>query len=361
MILTSHGTGGARRRLRVHCEADRALAFRGRTGSGALAFEVPGTDGRTYRLLLSEADVAAAMAAGAPVQRVAALFVHPRGPYAKRAGVDAWPKGRDARRYAGPWPVVAHPPCSRWTAYTFFARGGPKQHRAIGDDGGCFKAALESVRTWGGVLEHPRYSRAWPWFGIQRPARGGGWQRLLCGGWTCEVWQGTYGARVPKPTWLYYFSPNGRAPASLDWAVAVDRRATFSTLHRGEARRRSRQGIGIMSAQQRSRTPDRFRDVLIELARGAVAGDGGPVQGARRAIVEIPPAPARSGAASLVSWGTGGERRRLRVHCGEARAFDWRGDGTAVLDATDGRTYRLRLNADDLRVLVEAAAGEGVT
>ena len=178
---------------------------------------------------------------------------------------------RDARLYSGPWPVVAHPPCARWSAYTLFARGGVKQHRAIGDDGGCFAAALRAVRTWGGVLEHPRYSRAWRAFGIPHPPRGGGWQRLICGGWTCEVWQGRYGSPIPKPTWLYYFSPGGIAPASLDWAMAVERRAAFTTLHRNDSRRPSRRSaITLMSTQQRSRTPDRFRDVLIAMARGAV-------------------------------------------------------------------------------------------
>ena len=72
---------------------------------------------------------------------------------------------------------------------------------------GASRRRLRAVRTWCGVIEHPRYSRAWRAFGIQRPAGGGGWQRLVCGGWTCEVWQGRYGGRVPKPTWLYYYQP----------------------------------------------------------------------------------------------------------------------------------------------------------
>ena len=43
---------------------------------------------------------------------VAALYVEPKGCYVGVAGVDAWDEARDARRYAGPYPVVAHPRAS---------------------------------------------------------------------------------------------------------------------------------------------------------------------------------------------------------------------------------------------------------
>ena len=45
---------------------------------------------------------------------IAALYVAKGGCYSGLPGVDAWDEERDARRYAGPWPVVAHPPCQRW-------------------------------------------------------------------------------------------------------------------------------------------------------------------------------------------------------------------------------------------------------
>ena len=63
MKLTSHGTGGARRRMRYHCREHRALVYRGRAGDG-LVFECHGDDGRTYILRLDAGDVDALRAAG---------------------------------------------------------------------------------------------------------------------------------------------------------------------------------------------------------------------------------------------------------------------------------------------------------
>lgn len=126
---------------------------------------------------------------------IAALFVDPRGAYAGLPDVELWDEARDARKYPGPHPVVAHPPCSRWCqlAYINEKRYGHK----VGDDGGCFASALASVRRWGGVLEHPAFTYAWPAFGLPRPPRRG-WQRSIDGGWTCQVSQGAYGHRARK-------------------------------------------------------------------------------------------------------------------------------------------------------------------
>ena len=71
---------------------------------------------------------------------IAALFVQPKGCYAGLPEVDPWDEVRDARLYAGPHPVVAHPPCARWSRYW---SGGPsaRVRRTLGDDDGCFAAA----------------------------------------------------------------------------------------------------------------------------------------------------------------------------------------------------------------------------
>ena len=62
MRLQSHGTGGARRRMRYHSREHRPLVYRGRKG-GEWVCECHGDDGRTYILRLSADDVDALRAA----------------------------------------------------------------------------------------------------------------------------------------------------------------------------------------------------------------------------------------------------------------------------------------------------------
>lgn len=144
-------------------------------------------------------------------ETVAALFVH-RGTGAYTdLSVDPWDEGRDARDYHGPLPVIAHPPCSSWCqlAYINQKRYGHK----VGDDGGCFVSALESVRRWGGVLEHPAFPHAWPAFNLPRPVVGQ-WKSEGVS-WVTQVSQSAYGCPARKRTWLYYVGK--RAPFDVNW------------------------------------------------------------------------------------------------------------------------------------------------
>lgn len=210
---------------------------------------------------------------------IAALYVIRGGVYYDLADVDPWDEQRDARLYAGPYSVVAHPPCARWGRYYW---GGPssKVRHKLGDDGGCFERALSAVRRYGGVLEHPAYSRAWAAFGLNTPHRDGRWWAAdWHGGWTCHVEQGHYGHRARKATWLYAV---GVALPELTWgpsALAV-RPPSGITAEQRAARREwlleyeRRTGKAwccpeLLTKRERAATPAPFRDLLLSIAATA--------------------------------------------------------------------------------------------
>lgn len=184
---------------------------------------------------------------------IAALFVATRGCYMQLPNVDAWDVPRDARKYEGPYPVVAHPPCDRFGRWA-----GPK----VGEDGGCFASALESVRTFGGVIEHPEGSHAWRIYHLVTPPRSGGWISAGDGiGFTCCVEQGHYGHRARKATWLY--AAHVKLPA-LTWGASV---ATIGPRPgRDPVRERRIGAVQRMCRKERAATPIAFRDLLLSIA-----------------------------------------------------------------------------------------------
>jgi len=209
------------------------------------------------------------------VNTVAALYVETDGAYFGLPGVDPWDEARDARKYAGPHPVVAHPPCQRWGKLwagqpLWIKKTGERKTK--GDDGGCFSAALSSVRACGGVLEHPFGSHAWAHFGLSLPPRTGGWVKADDYGWTCCVEQGRYGHYARKPTLLY--AVRADLPA-LDWGTsapvfpqwAVDKYGIEKCKKAGELAFKG----GGTNSSPRIHTPPAFRDLLLSIARSARA------------------------------------------------------------------------------------------
>ena len=192
---------------------------------------------------------------------ISALYVAKGGCYFGVAGIDPWDADRDARLYAGPYPVVAHPPCQLWTrfAHVNFARWGG-EHNRPGNDGGCFSAALAAVRRYGGVLEHPAFSDAWKEFNLQRPEAG---KWLLKGGeWVCEVWQSAYGHKARKRTWLLYCGAVAPSPMIWDRPEAAYQIGFHD--QRGKARNKP-----TVSGKAASATPAAFRDALVSIARAS--------------------------------------------------------------------------------------------
>lgn len=212
-------------------------------------------------------------------QTVAALYVETGGCYFGLPEVDPWDEVRDARRYAGPHPVVAHPPCQRWGKLwagqpLWIKRTGERKIK--GDDGGCFKAALADARRFGGVIEHPWGSHAWPTFGLNVPPRSGGWISAdFHGGWTCCVEQGRYGHYARKPTLLVVYGVPVESLPDLEWGEsepsfpqeAIDRHGIEYCKKAGELAFKG----GGKDSSPRIGTPPAFRELLLGIARSVEA------------------------------------------------------------------------------------------
>ncbi len=193
---------------------------------------------------------------------VAALFIDPLGPYPTLPGVDCWNEARDARKYPGPHPVVAHPPCHLWVnfaALNFKRYGG--EHNRPGNDGGCFASAFGNVLSYGGVLEHPASSNAWTHYKLRRPSPPGWTWDQRSAGWVCEVWQSAYGHLARKRTWLFYVGAT--KPPEADW-----RREPGT--HQCGWFDRNKPTLGKKNA---SRTPPAFAAFLVGLARHSRKGN----------------------------------------------------------------------------------------
>jgi len=194
---------------------------------------------------------------------IAALYVETDGCYYGLEDVEPWDIGKDARLYEGPHPVIAHPPCQRWGRFWHGSIRRPHQYKQ-GDDGGCFAAALHAVRIYGGVLEHPKDSHAWRWFGLNRPDRDGGWIKADdVGGWTCCVYQGNYGHFSGKPTWLYSFNT---ARPELRWGPTEQRLHPKALAKHGYEKARRIGMLAMVGGKDKTRirnaTPVEFRDLL---------------------------------------------------------------------------------------------------
>lgn len=186
---------------------------------------------------------------------VAALYIDPKGPYPKITAqpVDCWDATRDARTYAGPNAVVVHPPCGPW---------GKQRHNYKGTEHDCAPRAVEQVRAFGGVLEHPAGSKLWEACGLPLP----GAEADAFGGYTVEVHQVEWGHVARKLTWLYLV---GVPREALETPPFPGRAPT----HWCSGNRNCKSGgsvppgIKVCSAQQRRRTPPLFAEYLVRLAR----------------------------------------------------------------------------------------------
>jgi len=179
---------------------------------------------------------------------IAALYIDPaRGPYASMPDVDAWGIERDAMTYAGPLSVVAHPPCGPW---------GQLSWRCSNQDPACAVRAVEQLREFGGVLEHPAGSRLWAACNLPRPG-----EIPRRGFWSMEVDQVRWGHPCRKRSWLLFC---GISPHSIG-ALPPMRQPTH-VIDSSRAQKRAGVRVRHLPKSRRHLTPPAFARWLVDIA-----------------------------------------------------------------------------------------------
>lgn len=179
---------------------------------------------------------------------VAALFVRADSVYKTLPGVDAWDIERDARRWAGGAPCVVHPPCRTWGRLRQFAKPRDDE-KALGP------WAVEQVRKFGGVLEHPRESTLFAHCGMPRP----GQFPDDFGGYTIDIDQFHFGHRAEKGTWLYIV---GCEPDDLPPIPVREGRPTHCVRPT-----KSYPRLPSITKREREHTPDALAAWLVDVAK----------------------------------------------------------------------------------------------
>lgn len=181
------------------------------------------------------------------MRNVAVLFARSNSIYKTMPGVDVWDEERDARNWPGGAPVVAHPPCQQWCRLSHMARVNAEQ-KALAP------WAVDQVRRFGGVLEHPYKSKLWSAMGLPN-----GTQRDKWGGYTITLPQFWFGHQANKATHFYIV---GCKPEDLPAVPLVLGRASLCV-----ATSVGKRGEKEMKKSERIMTPPVMAEWLVETAR----------------------------------------------------------------------------------------------
>lgn len=178
---------------------------------------------------------------------IAVLFARADSVYKQLPSCDVWDADRDACKWGGGVPVVAHPPCRAWGRLRAFAKPRP-------DEKDLARWAVVQVRKFGGVLEHPAGSTLWPDQGLPNPG-----MRDVWGGWTFAAPQKWWGHKAEKATWFYIV---GCEPFDIPPVPLVLGEAAYVV----QSRKRTDHRPHITKAE-REETPLSLALWLVELAR----------------------------------------------------------------------------------------------
>ena len=186
------------------------------------------------------------------MRKITALFVRKDSIYKDLPYVDAWDIERDARKWPGGCPLVAHPPCRAWGMLSHLAKPRP-------DEKDLARFAVAQIRQFGGVLEHPKGSRLWADQNLPLP--GNGYDEH--GGFTVGVSQKWWGHRAEKQTLLYIV---GVLPVELP-LMPFDLAEASHVVAQSNNRKTRRKPE--CTKTEREHTPPAFAAWLVEVVRMA--------------------------------------------------------------------------------------------
>lgn len=186
-------------------------------------------------------------------KEVAILFARKDSIYKGLPGCDVYDIERDALTFPGGLPIVAHPPCRAWGRLRHFAKPRPGEKELA-------LWAVDQIRTWGGVLEHPATSTLWKEKNLPLGADRDEW-----GGFTLSVDQFWWGHKARKRSWFYVvgISPTEVPPIPLRFDAVTHVVNLFSKVRKQKGRYYRPE----ITKAEREHTPPELARWLIELAK----------------------------------------------------------------------------------------------
>jgi hypothetical protein len=183
------------------------------------------------------------------IDNVSALFVSEKSVY-KSLVSDCYDFKRNALNFFGINPVICHPPCRSWGRLSHMCNFDINEHNLA-------YFAIDLIRAYGGVLEHPSGSKLWPNV-LPLPGLTDDY-----GGFSISIDQFWFGHKAKKNTMLYIcgcqFKDIPSIPLrfeSIEFVVAK------SNFHKKSVRSRPE-----VSKKERSDTPILFAKWLISIAQ----------------------------------------------------------------------------------------------
>ena len=185
---------------------------------------------------------------------IAVLFARSDSIYKTFTACDVYDIDRNALTWPGGAPLIAHPPCRAWGRLRTFARPreGEKELALW---------AVEQIRKWGGVLEHPAGSTLWQAASLPKPG-----QRDEFGGFTFGIHQHWMGHRAEKATLLYIvgIEPRQLPPIPLTLETPT---------HVIQSRKRTDHRPHVSKAE-REHTPEPLAHWLVQVATMCRTNEG---------------------------------------------------------------------------------------